>query len=317
MPNPRRVVFAGTPEFAVPSLMRLIEKDFEILAVLTQPDKPKGRGRKLGQSPIKTLAQSHQIPVLQPEKLNSTIIETLSTINADVIVVVAYGLLIPKRLLKLPKFGCINVHSSLLPRWRGAAPIQYAVLAGDAVSGTTIMQMDEGLDTGPILSQAEYTLAPRETAQSLHDTLANLGADLLVETLSSFQQLTPLKQNDELRTYAKKISKSDGLLDWSAPAAQLDCQIRGYFPWPVCFSYYEDMPIRIFESLGIKQDMKQDVQEREPGEIISISRHGLEVACGEGALILSKIQLPAGKILSISDFLNARPNFFKLNTPFK
>ena len=301
MSNAFRVVFAGTPDFAVPPLEALIREGYDLCAVYTQPDRPAGRGRRLTPSPAKLTASRHGIPIRQPGSLRSEQEQAeLRDLRPDVMVVAAYGLILPRAILEAPRLGCINIHASLLPRWRGAAPIQRAILAGDIETGITLMQMDPGLDTGPILAQARCPIEPRDTAQTLHDRLAVLGARVLVENLPVFARgdLSAQPQDDALATYARKLDKAEAALDWSQSAAFLERQVRAFNPWPVAFTSVGGKPLRIWEALAINDSAS------DPGSILRASREGIDVATGKGTLRLLKLQLPGGRPVAAGEFLS-------------
>lgn len=304
-----KIVFAGTPEFAVYALQALIDSKHEILAVYTQPDRPAGRGRKLTPSPVKELALKHHLPVLQPVSLKGEVAQhELAAFNADVMVVAAYGLLLPATVLSIPRLGCINIHPSLLPRWRGAAPIQRPLYVGDKETGVTIMQMDVGLDTGPMLLQKKYTMTADETSKTLHDKLAEMGAGLLLETLQQIEEgkAQPIEQNNDLATYANKLSKEEAVIDWDLPAEKLEYKIRAFNPWPVAYTNWRNDHLRIWLAKAIPQEHDQL-----PRTILNVSRDGIDIATGDGILRLLQVQLPGGKVLSISDFYNAHRNDLK------
>jgi len=306
-----RIIFAGTPDFAASSLKALLKTDHDIIAVYTQPDRPAGRGRKLTASPVKQLALEHNIPVYQPPSLKAdTEQQVLSDLNADLMIVVAYGLLLPKAVLDTPKLGCINVHGSLLPRWRGAAPIHRAVLAGDTETGITIMQMDVGLDTGDMLYEVSCPINETDTSGDLHDRLATLGAGALVDTLILMEQgaLTPQAQDDSLACYAHKLEKQEGLIDWNQPAPDVDRQIRGLYPWPGCFTTLNGDNLRIHASVIHDEAINSGIK---PGTVISTDKGYILVACSSGsALHITRLQIPGGKALSSKDVLNSRRSLF-------
>ena len=300
-----RIIFAGTPHFAAQALAALLDKH-EVVAVLTQPDRPSGRGMQLTASPVKHLAQQKGIPVLQPVTLKTEEAQQeIAALNADVMVVAAYGLILPQAVLQLPKIGCLNIHASLLPRWRGAAPIQRAILAGDKETGITIMQMDVGLDTGDMLLKKVCEITNSDTAESLHDKLAGLGAQAILETLQQVeqQQLCPEKQNDQLATYAAKLSKSEALLDWTTEAEQLKRAVRGYYPFPVAHTTMGETPIKIMRA----RFRQQDLGENASGTVLAIDKECIWVACGKDALGIEVMQKPGGKALPVAQFVQSFP----------
>jgi len=304
MKPPKRILFAGTPEFAAQHLEALVTAGHDICAVLTQPDRPAGRGKRLQPSAVKTLALAAGLEVLQPPSLRQAEIQAqLAALNADVMVVVAYGLLLPQAVLDTPPFGCINVHASLLPRWRGAAPIQRAIEAGDTETGVTIMLMEAGLDTGPMLRRSSVVLASTETAQSLHDRLAKVGPEALLAVLSDLPAhlAAQEQQDDALATYAAKISKTECALDWQRDASVLCRQVRAFNPAPVCYSYLSDERVKIWEAEA--QPLPEDGM---PGEILDATPAGVLVACGTGALRITRIQFPGARALPAAELLHGR-----------
>lgn len=300
---PLKIIFAGTPEFAAIALEAITLTEHQVVAVYTQPDRASGRGLKLTPSPVKIYAEQKDIPVFQPATLrDEREHEILRKFNADVMVVAAYGLILPKAVLDIPRYGCLNIHASLLPRWRGAAPIQRAIVAGDKLSGVTIMQMDEGLDTGPMLLKHQYTLAKDETSQSLYDQLGKMGAESIVEALNRLveKKLTPEKQNESEATYAKKITKDEALIDWQDAAIHLERKVRGFYPWPMAYTAWQGQLLKVGEALALPTQ-----SEAKPGTIIAATREGLDVATGDGVLRLLRIQLPGGTMITAADFYNA------------
>ena len=300
--NRLRVVFAGTPEFAAELLLGLLDAGFSIQAVLTPPDRPAGRGRKTRASAVKKTALTHNLPVLQPEKIDQTAIDTIESLHTQVIAVAAYGLILPPSLLRVPSLGCINLHASLLPRWRGAAPIQRAILAGDRDTGVTVMQMDAGLDTGDILDTRSCPIHPRDTAQTLHDRLAILGRELLPRTLRKLSEgdLPGTPQDPSLATYASRLSKTEALIDWSKSALELERKVRAFNPWPVAFSEVDNERLRIWEASTVTSSSSAA-----PGVVTGTSRDGIEVATGDGSLRLERLQFPGARPLAAIDLINA------------
>ena len=298
-----KVIFAGTPEFAVPTLEALHAAGHDLVAVYTQPDRPAGRGRRLRPGPVKQFALEHALEVRQPVSLRDPSAQReLAALGADVMVVVAYGLLLPQAVLDAPRLGCVNVHASLLPRWRGAAPIHRAVLAGDRETGVTIMQMERGLDTGPALARKAVPIGPDDTTGTLHDTLAALGAELLVETLPALARgdASPEIQDERLATYADKLTKAEARLDWRAPAERLDRQVRGLVPWPVAETHLDGQTLRVWEATP------RPGQASPPGTIIAAGPEGIDVACGDGLLRIRRLQLPGKRAIDAGAFANGR-----------
>ncbi len=306
MSQPLRIVFAGTPEFAAVHLQALLDAGLTPVAVYTQPDRPAGRGQKLMASPVKQLAVEHGIPVHQPATLRDAAAQAeLAALQPDLLVVVAYGLILPQAVLDIPRLGCINSHASLLPRWRGAAPIQRAVQAGDAESGVTVMQMEAGLDTGPMLLKVTTPIAADDTGGSLHDRLATLGAAAVVEAIPQLAAgtLHGEVQDDALATYAHKLNKDEARLDWSRPAVELERLVRAFNPWPVCHTTLGEAALKVYAAAVAEG-------QGAPGTILAASRDGLTVACGAGALRLTRLQLPGGKPLGFADLYNSRREQF-------
>ena len=306
--KPLRLLFAGTPDFAVPCLAALLDAGHEVIGVYTQPDRPAGRGRKLQMSPVKALALDRGILVYQPESLkrDPEAVEQLRALGADLMVVVAYGLLLPTSVLEAPRLGCVNVHASLLPRWRGAAPIQRAILAGDAETGVCIMRMEAGLDTGPVYHRVATPIERQETGGTLHDRLAELGARALVEALPGIAEgsRAPEAQDDALATYAHKLSKDEATIDWSAPAIDIERQVRAFDPWPVAQTSLEGATLRIWSAEAESEDAAGD--SAAPGTVVGADRTGIRVATGAGRLCVTRLQPAGKKPMSAADYLNAR-----------
>lgn len=305
MTTPLKVLFAGTPEFAERHLDALLASSHQVISVLSQPDRPAGRGKKLKPSAVKARASASGLPVMQPQSLRTQETqEMLRALSPDVMVVVAYGLILPQPVLDIPRFGCLNVHASLLPRWRGAAPIQRAIEAGDAESGVTIMQMDAGLDTGPMLAEYSMPLAPDETGGSLHARLAAVGPTALISVLDNLEQALARarQQGDEGATYAAKITKPESELDWQATVRALDQKIRAFNPTPTCFSSHGGQRIKIWNAAVVSETPVP----QHPGTILRADREGLHVACTGGALSLTRLQLPGGKPLAAADLMNGK-----------
>jgi methionyl-tRNA formyltransferase len=303
-----KIVFAGTPDFAVPSLQALLASEHEVVAVYTQPDRPKGRGRVLTPPPVKVAAEQAGIPVLQPVNLKDPVdVEQLRAWGADYLVVAAYGLLLSDEVLAIPKQLPINVHASLLPRWRGASPIQQAILAGDAEAGVTIMQMVKQLDAGAMLHKVSCPIELTDTSQSLHDKLAVLGAEGLLAYLSAPEQYAGQAQEESLVTYAGKISKQDALLDWNKPAAVLEREVRGYNPWPISQFARQGKMWRVWQAAALPGP-----EHAEPGEVTAVDKKGIVVATSQGLLRLESLQKPGGKPVAVADLLNAHQDLFKV-----
>lgn len=307
--RPLRLLFAGTPLFSVNHLRALIDSKHQLIGVYTQPDRPAGRGKKLQASAVKLMAEEAGLPVYQPQSLKNPEAQAeLSALNADVLVVVAYGLILPAQVLDAPRLGCLNVHASLLPRWRGAAPIQRAIEAGDRESGVTIMQMDEGLDTGDMLAIQRCPITADMSSAVLHDTLAEAGPTLLLEVLNNLEsyQSNRQPQPEEGVTYAHKILKPEAAIDWSLSATELDAKIRAFNPFPICFSALAGERIRVWEAQPI---VRQTTNEA-PGTILTAATGELLVACGEGSLKIERLQLPGGKQLTTAEVLRAKQALF-------
>lgn len=307
--TPLRIIFAGTPDFAARHLQALLNSDHEVIAVYSQPDRPAGRGQQLQASPVKQLALQHDIPVYQPKSLKKAKAQAeLATLNADLMVVVAYGLILPAVVLATPKLGCINVHGSLLPRWRGAAPIQRALWAGDAQTGVTIMQMDEGLDTGAMLSTATLSIEPNDTSASLYEKLAEIGPKALLDALRDLPKLQQqaVAQDDNLANYAEKLSKEEALLDFTKTAAALEREIRAFNPWPVSYLQLDKQQLKIWQAR-----VEPLATQATPGTVLKVDKKGIAIATGEGALVLEQLQPPGKKAMAVTDFMNGRADWFR------
>ncbi|BBP44877.1 methionyl-tRNA formyltransferase [Thiosulfatimonas sediminis] len=306
MTQPLKIIFAGTPEFSVAPLQALLDSEHQVIAVYTQPDRPAGRGRKLTASPVKALALQNQLPVYQPLSLKEPAAQAeLAALDADIMIVVAYGLILPKAVLEMPKLGCLNIHASLLPRWRGAAPIQRAIQSGDAQTGITIMQMDIGLDTGDMLYKITTPIDHQDNAQILHDRLMGMGATAIIEALSNLPELQQNAQvQDETQvTYAEKLSKAEAQIDWHKSAQELQREVQAYNPWPVAFCQFQEQPLRIWSSRVI--DSKTD-KSATPGTILAIQKDGVQVQTGKGILCLMQVQPAGKKAMAAYDFAQAR-----------
>lgn len=301
---PLRIVFAGTPDFAVPAL-QAADARREVVAVYTQPDRPAGRGRVLTPSPVKDEALTRGLPVRQPERLKGREVQdALRALEPDLLIVVAYGLLLPQAVLDIPRFGCWNVHASLLPRWRGAAPIQRAIQAGDAESGVCLMQMEKGLDTGPVLLRQTTPIGPQDSGGQLHDRLAALGAQVISDGLGLLRagiRPVPQPQSEDGVTYAHKFDKAEARLDWSQPAQQLADKVRAFNPWPVAEAEVAGEKLRIHGAVALPL-----AHGRAPGTLLFAGRDGIDIACAEGALRIRTLQRPGGKAITAADYLNAR-----------
>lgn len=299
-----RIIYAGTPDFSVPALQALIDSEHEVVAVYTQPDRPAGRGRKIRFGSVKQLAVEHDIPVEQTTTLKTQEEQQkLRDYQADLMVVAAYSLILPQAVLDTPKYGCLNIHASLLPRWRGAAPIQRSIQAGDAETGVTIMQMAAGLDTGDILYKVVVPITAEDGGQSIHDKLAEDGATALMTVLELLlnDALQPEVQDDSLANYAHKLHKSEGEIDWTKPAKEIDCLVRAFDAWPTAYTIYRGKPLKILNSC-----VTENYSQAAAGEVINESKAGIDIATGEGALRVTRLQIPGGKKLQVQDFLNAR-----------
>jgi len=307
MPETLRIIFAGTPDFAVPSLQALLEAGHDVVAVYTQPDRPAGRGRKLTASPVKLCAEQHDLPIEQPLSLKDPDAQAqLASYNADLMVVVAYGQLLPLVVLDTPRLGCINVHASLLPRWRGAAPIQRAILAGDGETGVTIMQMAEGLDTGDMLAKVTTAIDVNETAAELHDRLAPLGKAALLEVIEQLATgtATPEVQDDALSCYATKLKKDEAPLNWHKSTSELQRQVCAFNPFPVATAQLGDEILRVWRS---QISTQSPAGQGHAGQIVSADKQGISVQTGDGVLQILELQAPGKKRMSATDFVNARP----------
>jgi methionyl-tRNA formyltransferase len=300
-PSRPRIIFMGTPQFAVPALERVIRDKYEILHVVTQPDRPKGRGRKLAPSPVKAVAQEKNLGILQPERLDDRFLEAIVPLRPDLFVVVAFGQIIPGKVLSSAMWGGINIHASLLPRYRGSAPIQWAIINNERTTGLTTMFMDEGLDTGPILLKQEVDILEGETAGELHDRLAALAPDLLIRTLQGLAEGTvrEITQDDSLATYTSKLTKEQGLIDWSWPAERLYGLIRGLDPWPGASTYFNGKPLKLFRCFLADTSRKYST----PGRVKDFTERGLEIETGRGTVIVNEFQSPGKRRLPAKEFI--------------
>lgn len=310
-----RIIFAGTPEFSVAPLQALLDSEHEVIAVYTQPDRPAGRGRKLTASPVKQLAEKHGIAVYQPQSLkDEEAQQALKTLDADIMIVVAYGLILPQVVLDMPKLGCLNIHASLLPRWRGAAPIQRAIESGDKETGVTIMQMNAGLDTGDMLSKITTEITVEDSAQSLHDRLSIIGCEALLNTLQEIEQQTVKAevQDETLVTYAEKMHKEEALIDWQQPALKIVRKIQAFNPWPVAFTNFEDKSLRIWQARlltaeeQVEFEPKINAKTNLPGLVIALSKSGLIIHASDQPICVQQLQPAGKKAMAAYDFAQAR-----------
>lgn len=300
-----RVIFMGTPDFSVPTLQTLLDSEHEVVAVYTQPDKPKGRGNKITFPPVKELALKHDIPVYQPRRIKTEeAVKIYKEIEADIVVVIAYGQILSAEILHDKKYGCINIHASLLPKYRGAAPYQWCIINGEKETGITTMQMDEGMDTGDMLLTTKVEIEEKETAGGLHDKLSLLGGDLLIETLQKIEkgEILAKQQKEEEVSYAPLLKKTDGLIDWSKKAIDIERLIRGLYPWPSAFTYLQGKMCKINEASVVARN-----SEHEPGTVIEIDKSGFIVQTKEGALHVEKLQLQGKKAMDAGAFLRGNP----------
>ncbi|QSX40908.1 methionyl-tRNA formyltransferase [Shewanella cyperi] len=310
--KPLKIIFAGTPDFAARHLQALLSSEHQVIAAYTQPDRPAGRGQKLTPSPVKSLALEHNIPVFQPKSLRKEDAQQeLAALGADIMVVVAYGLILPKLVLDTPRLGCINVHGSILPRWRGAAPIQRALWAGDAETGVTIMQMDVGLDTGDMLLKAHLPIAAEDTSASLYEKLAELGPEALLNALAAISEggLSAEKQDESLANYAEKLSKEEARLDFGKPARQLWQEVRAFNPWPVSYFEHQGQTIKVWQTEPLAESSN-----KAPGTIVAAGKQGLDIATADGLLRIKQMQLPGKKPMAVADILNSRGEWFTPGT---
>lgn len=309
-----RVVFMGTPDFAVGALEAIIAAGHQVEAVVTQPDRPRGRGKEVQITPVKACAMAHEIPVFQPVRVKEKeAVEVLRSYGADIFVVAAFGQLLSEEILAMPKYGCVNIHASLLPKYRGAGPIQWAIIDGEEKTGVTIMQMDKGLDTGDMLMKTEVVIAPGETGDSLHDKLAAAGAELIVEALPKIErgEITPVRQNEEESCYAKRLDKSMGRIDWQLDAKKLDCLIRGLLSWPGAYTRFRGRNLKIWEEVVTSEaelaaeglELQEDVVHAMPGTVVGVKKEAFYVRTGEGILKILAVQPEGKKRMPVKDFL--------------
>lgn len=318
-PKPLRIVFAGTPEFAAHHLSTLIDSEksgsIEIVGVYTQPDRPAGRGKKVLGSAVKEVAQANGLPVYQPISLKDDSAQAvLRDLNPDLMIVVAYGLILPPAVLDIPTNGCINVHASLLPRWRGAAPIQRAIEAGDKITGITIMQMDQGLDTGDMLFKVDCTISNLDTSKSLHDKLCAIGAPLVAKAVNSIKAgcLEPIQQDNALSTYASKVTKQEAAVNWRETAETIDLKIRAFNPFPIAYTDIDGKRVRVHEAYPLEGESTQAL----PGTIIRAEEEGIDVATGSGILRIRRLQLPGKKVLASADIIRGNASLFPAGQEF-
>ncbi|MDE7247969.1 MAG: methionyl-tRNA formyltransferase [Lachnospiraceae bacterium] len=306
-----KIVFMGTPDFAVGALEAIVEAGHQVTAVVTQPDKPKGRGKEMQMTPVKRCALSHGIPVFQPVKIREPeAVAQMRSFEADLFVVAAFGQLLPEEILVMPKYGCVNIHASLLPKYRGAGPIQWSIINGEKITGVTIMQMEKGLDTGDMLFQSSVEIAPDETADTLHDKLAEAGARLIVEAISKIEagEVTPEKQRDEDSSYAKMLTKAMGKIDWSMEAKKLDCLIRGLISWPGAATVFRGKSLKIWKEEPVdRASLKGEIKEAAPGTVVLVEKDAFYVQTGSGVLKVTAVQPEGKKRMAVKDFLLGYP----------
>lgn len=301
-----KILFAGSPDFVVPVLEMLKNSNHSVIAVLTKPDRPTGRGRRLQANPIKVAAKSYQIPVLQPETLRDQAIQNeLKALQPDIMAVAGYGIILPKKVIDLPKYGSVNIHPSLLPKWRGATPVQSSLLQGEKTTGVTIFQISEGMDAGDILAQESYSVENDQTTHDLYEILFKIGGKLLLKVLDQIEKgsLKPQRQNDKEATYCKIIKKVDAEINWELSAEELANQIRAYNDWPVAYTLFKGLHLRIWEAKALSESSTLA-----PGTVVKVNKAGVDIACGKHCLRLLRVQMPGGKLISIADFINAHKN---------